>query len=56
MQRTRWLDSKLKDGNDQLRKLLVSDPDPLSVQTRRACWEQQKTKPSFAVLLYRALK
>ncbi len=47
---------KLKDGNDQLRKLLVSDPDPILRANAARVLGATEDKASFDALLDRALK
>jgi len=47
---------KLKDGNDQLRKLLVSDPDPVVRANAARVLGATEDKASFDALLDRALK
>ncbi|HEX9544288.1 MAG TPA: HEAT repeat domain-containing protein, partial [Pyrinomonadaceae bacterium] len=46
---------KLKDGNDQLRKLLVSDPDPIVRANAARVLGATEDKASFESLLDRAL-
>ena len=46
---------KLKDGNDQLRKLLVSDPDPIVRANAARVLGVTEDKASFEALLDRAL-
>ncbi|HEV7797789.1 MAG TPA: peptidylprolyl isomerase [Pyrinomonadaceae bacterium] len=47
---------KLKDGNDQLRKLLTSDPDPIVRANAARVLGATEDKASFNALLDRALK
>lgn len=47
---------KLKDGNDQLRKLLASDPDPIVRANAARVLGATEDKASFEALLDRALK
>jgi cyclophilin family peptidyl-prolyl cis-trans isomerase/HEAT repeat protein len=47
---------KLKDGNDQLRKLLTSDPDPIVRANAARVLGTTEDKASFDPLLDRALK
>jgi cyclophilin family peptidyl-prolyl cis-trans isomerase/HEAT repeat protein len=47
---------KLKDGNDQLRKLLTSDPDPIVRANAARVLGVTEDKASFELLLDRALK
>lgn len=47
---------KLKDGNDQLRKLLVSDPEPIVRANAARVLGATEDIPSFEALLDRALK
>lgn len=47
---------KLKDGNDQLRKLLTSDPDPIVRANAARVLGATEDKASFDALLDRALK
>lgn len=47
---------RLKDGNDQLRKLLVSDPDPVVRANVARVLGGTEDKASFEALLDRALK
>lgn len=47
---------KLKDGNDQLRKLLTTDPDPIVRANAARVLGATEDKASFEVLLDRALK
>jgi cyclophilin family peptidyl-prolyl cis-trans isomerase/HEAT repeat protein len=47
---------KLKDGNDQLRKLLTSDPDPIVRANAARGLGATEDKSSFEALLDRALK
>ena len=47
---------KLKDGNEQLRKLLVSDPDPVVRANAARVLGATEDKASFDALLDRALK
>jgi cyclophilin family peptidyl-prolyl cis-trans isomerase/HEAT repeat protein len=47
---------KLKDGNDQLRNLLVSDPDPVVRANAARVLGATEDKASFEPLLNRALK
>jgi cyclophilin family peptidyl-prolyl cis-trans isomerase/HEAT repeat protein len=47
---------KLKDGNEQLRKLLTSDPDPVVRANAARVLGATEDKPSFDALLDRALK
>ncbi len=46
---------RLKDGNDQLRKLLVSDPDPIVRANAAHVLGATEDKPAFDALLDRAL-
>jgi cyclophilin family peptidyl-prolyl cis-trans isomerase/HEAT repeat protein len=47
---------KLKDGNEQLRKLLLSDPDPIVRANAARVLGATEDKASFDMLLDRALK
>jgi len=47
---------KLKDGNDQLRKLLTTDPDPIVRANAARVLGTTEDKASFDPLLDRALK
>ena len=47
---------KLKDGNEELRKLLVSDPDPIVRANAARVLGATEDKPAFDALLDRALK
>jgi len=47
---------KLKDGNDQLRKLLITDPDPIVRAKAAQVLGATEDKESFDALLDRALK
>jgi cyclophilin family peptidyl-prolyl cis-trans isomerase/HEAT repeat protein len=47
---------KLKDGNDQLRKLLISDPDPIVRANAARVLGATEDKSSFDQLLDRALR
>jgi cyclophilin family peptidyl-prolyl cis-trans isomerase/HEAT repeat protein len=47
---------KLKDGNDQLRKLLTSDPDPIVRANAARVLGATEDKAAFEALLDRALK
>lgn len=46
---------RLKDGNDRLRKLLISDPDPIVRANAARVLGATEDKPSFQQLLDRAL-
>lgn len=47
---------KLKDGNEELRKLLVSDPDPVVRANAARVLGATEDKPAFEALLDRTLK